>query len=236
MIKTAMILAAGKGTRMRASAQDPPKPLTQIGGQSLLFRMLARLENAGLETVVVNVHHKAEAIEAALSSYPAKAKIIVSDERADLLETGGGVQRALAHLAPDDAATAGFLVANGDVLWREETPVLDGFLARFEPEKMDALLLLAPRARATGYDGTGDYTMAHDGQLRRKTEAQAAYIFAGVQILSPALFAAMPEGAFSLNQIYDAAQQNGRLYGHVLDGLWMHVGTPEGRAEAEAAL
>tara|TARA_B110000971_G_scaffold221827_1_gene270829 strand:- start:702 stop:1394 length:693 start_codon:yes stop_codon:yes gene_type:complete len=230
-----MILAAGKGTRMRASAEDPPKPLTQIGNQSLLFRMLGRLEAAGLEAIVVNVHHKAQAIEAALESYSGKATITISDERDALLETGGGVKRALPHLAPTPE-TAGFLVANGDVLWREETPVLDGFLAQFDPQKMDALLLLAARNQATGYDGTGDYTMSADGQLRRKTEREADYIFAGVQILSPSLFATLPEGAFSLNQTYDLAQNNGRLYGHVLDGLWMHVGTPEGRAEAEAAL
>ncbi len=220
---------------MRASAEDPPKPLTQIGNQSLLFRMLGRLEAAGLETIVVNVHHKAQAIEAALESYSGPANITISDERDALLETGGGVKRALSYLAPT-SETAGFLVANGDVLWREETAVLDGFLARFDPQKMDALLLLAPRNQATGYDGTGDYTMSADGQLRRKTEREADYIFAGVQILSPSLFETLPEGAFSLNQAYDLAQNNGRLYGYVLNGLWMHVGTPEGRAEAEAAL
>ena len=235
MIKTAMILAAGKGTRMRASAQDPPKPLTEIGGESLLSRMLGRLETAEIETIVVNVHHKAEAIEAALAQYSGQAQLVVSNERDALLETGGGVKRALAHLAPD-GQTSGFLVANGDVLWREESPVLESFLASFDPQKMDALLLLAPRTQATGYDGSGDYTLRPDGQVARKTEREADYIFAGVQILSPSLFAAMPEGAFSLNQIYDLAQSQGRLYGHVLDGLWMHVGTPEGRAEAEAAL
>ena len=234
-MNTAMILAAGKGTRMRARAQDPPKPLTQIGGESLLSRMLGRMEAAGLETIVVNVHHKAEAIEAALASRSSTANIVISDERDELLETGGGVKRALPHLAPT-SQTEGFLVANGDVLWREDSPVLDGLLARFDPKQMDALLLLAPRAQATGYDGTGDYTMRGDGQLTRKREAEAAYIFAGVQVLSPNLFATLPEGAFSLNQAYDLAQTNGRLYGHVLDGLWMHVGTPEGRAEAEAAL
>ena len=231
----AMIFAAGKGTRMRAPPQDPPKPLTQIGGESLLSRMLGRMEAAGLETIVVNVHHKAEAIEAALASRASTANIVISDERDELLETGGGVKRALPHLAPT-SQTAGFLVANGDVLWREDSPVWDGLLARFDPKQMDALLLLAPRAQATGYDGTGDYTMRGDGQLTRKQEAEAAYIFAGVQVLSPALFATPPAGAFSLNQDYDRAQANGCFFGYVLAGLWMHVCTPGGCAECEAAL
>ena len=172
--------------------------------------MLGRMEAAGLETIVVNVHHKAEAIEAALASRASTANIVISDERDELLETGGGVKRALPHLAPT-SQTAGFLVANGDVLWREDSPVLDGLLARFDPKQMDALLLLAPRANATGYDGTGDYTMRGVGNLSGKHEAAAAPRFAGVHVLSPAPFATLPYRVFSLTQAYVLAPANAHL-------------------------
>ena len=231
MIDTAMILAAGRGTRMQAAPNDPPKPLTEIAGQSLLARMMHRLEKAGIRRIVINMHHKAEAIEAFAAAYDGAAKIILSDERDALLETGGGVKKALSHFGQ-----APFLVANGDVLWREESDQIANFIAQFDGDKMAACLLLAARGRATGYDGSGDYHLLEAARLERKTGADAPYIFAGVQILTAHLFAAMPDGAFSLNRIYDAAQAQGGLYGHVLDGLWMHVGTPQGRKAAQAAL
>lgn len=231
MIDTAMILAAGRGTRMQAAPNDPPKPLTEIAGQNLLARMMQRLEKAGIRRIVINMHHKAEAIEAFAAAYDGAARIILSDERDALLETGGGVKKALRHFAE-----APFLVANGDVLWCEESDQIANFIGQFDADKMTACLLLAARERATGYDGTGDYLLLEAGRLARKTGTDAPYIFAGVQILTPGLFAAMPDGAFSLNLVYDAAQAQGGLYGHVLDGLWMHVGTPQGRQAAEAAL
>ncbi len=230
MIDTAMILAAGKGTRMRLAPSDPPKPLTDIAGQSLLVRMIKRLEAAGINRIIINMRYKAAAIEAAVQAYEGAADLVLSDERAAPLKTGGGVKKALPLLGD-----APFLVANGDVLWRENTPILTAMIDQFEAHKMDALLLLAARTHATGYDGTGDYHLADSGLLTRKTAAEAAHIFAGVQILSPHLFADSPAGAFSLNHIYDVAQSDGRLYGTVLDGMWMHVGTPEGRAAAQAA-
>ncbi len=234
MIKSAMILAAGKGTRMQARAADPPKPLTEIAGQSLLMRMLARLERVGIEKLIINLHHKAEFIESALTAYKGSCEIVFSDERAALLETGGGVKKALPLLG-----AAPFLVANGDVLWHEAdhtNQALTQMMQNFDAAKMDALLLLSDRARASGYDGQGDYVMHDDKRLTRRRDETAAHIFAGVQILTPALFDRAPDGAFSLNAIYDAAQAQNRLFGHMLDGHWMHVGTPAGRTAAEAYL
>lgn len=236
MINTAMILAAGKGTRMRAAASDPPKPLTEIAGRSLLMRMIDRLEPAGIETIIVNVHHKAAQIEAALSVYQGPCRIVISDERDALLETGGGVKKALPLLGD-----APFLVANGDVLWHEAKAPKGGAIKAlseaFERDTMQALLLMTPRETASGYDGQGDYHIDAKGRLtRRAPDAAAPYVFAGVQILTAGLFADAPNGGFSLNKIYDKAAQARRLFGHRLDGQWMHVGTPEGKAQAEALL
>lgn len=231
MIKTAMILAAGKGTRMRAAPDDPPKPLTEVAGRSLLMRMVARLEASGIEKIIVNLHHKAERIERALAAYDGACEIVVSDERAALLETGGGVKKALPLLGD-----APFLVANGDVLWREqddENRALSSFISHFEAQEMQALLMLTETARASGYDGKGDYQLLANGRLQRKTGDSAPYVFAGVQILTPAVFKTFPAAAFSLNEVYDRAAAQNALFGHVLDGQWMHVGTPEGRAAAE---
>lgn len=227
-IKTAMILAAGLGRRMQARPDDPPKPLIDIAGQSLLARMMVRLETAGFEKVVINMHHKADAIADFAAQYDGSAQIVLSDERDALLETGGGVKKALPLLGDGP-----FLVANGDVLWREEMPQIPNFIAAFKPQIMGALLLLASRDTATGYDGTGDFHLLQGGHLRRKSDAPAPFIFAGVQILHPALFADAPDGAFSLNRIYDMAAQRDALFGHVLDGAFMHVGTKQGRALAE---
>ena len=231
MIKNAMILAAGKGTRMQAQADDPPKPLTEIAGQSLLMRMLARFEKIGMEKIIINLHHKAERIEAALAAYGGACEIMFSDERDALLETGGGVKKALPLLG-----NAPFLVANGDVLWHEAdhaNHALTQMIKSYDANDMDALLLLADTARASGYDGHGDYIVQGDKRLTRRQDETGAHIFAGVQILTPALFDGTPDGAFSLNAVYDAAQAQNRLFGHMLDGYWMHVGTPEGRMDAE---
>lgn len=230
-IDTAMILAAGKGTRMRAAPDDPPKPLTAIAGQSLLARMVARLAAAGIRNLVVNVHHKADVLEAALADMAAahpSLSLSISDERAGLLETGGGVKKALPLLGDKP-----FLVANADLLWQENRPVLVDFIAAFEARPCRAQLLLARCDMASGYDGRGDYHLTEDGRLRRAGSEGAAHLFAGVQILSPALFTDTPAGPFSLNHIYDRAEAADTLYGRVLDGRWMHVGTPEGRAIAE---
>lgn len=231
MIKNAMILAAGKGTRMQAQADDPPKPLTEIAGQSLLMRMVMRLEQAGIEKIIINLHHKADIIERAMAAYDGVCEIVFSDERAALLETGGGVKKALPLLGD-----APFLVANGDVLWHEAdnaNQALAQMIRGFDAAAMDALLLLSARHHSSGYDGKGDYVLHADHRLTRRTEEAAANIFAGVQILKPCLFGAMPDRAFSLNAVYDAAQARDTLFGHMLDGHWMHVGTPDGRQAAQ---
>ena len=161
-------------------------------------------------------------------------EIVFSDERDALLETGGGVKKALPLLGD-----APFLVANGDVLWHEvdnANLALAQMLQSYDASEMAALLLLSARAQASGYDGKGDYILRKDRRLKRRKTEREAHIFAGVQILTPALFDAMPEGAFSLNKIYDAAQKQKRLFGYLLDGHWMHVGTPDGRAAAEGYL
>ena len=234
MIETAMILAAGKGTRMRAAPTDPPKPLVELAGESLLARMLTRLMAAGVRRIIVNVHHKAAQIEAMLAAF-AKAhpslELHISDERDALLETGGGVKNALPLLG-----AAPFLVANADLLWLENSPAIDALVAGFDATRMQARLLMADRTLATGYDGIGDYHLQQDGRLRRRGQEEAAWIFAGVQILTPGLFADMSNRAFSLNKVYDQAQDADTLYGAKLDGRWMHVGTPEGRAQAERLL
>lgn len=231
MLKTAMILAAGKGTRMQSAPDDPPKPLTEIAGHSLLMRMVTRLEKTGIEKIIINLHHKAEFIERAMAAYDGACTIVYSDERDALLETGGGVKKALPLLGNEP-----FLVANGDVLWHEAghgNRALRHMIEAFDAAKMDALLLLADRAQASGYDGAGDYLRHADRRLTRRQNEATADIFAGVQILTPSLFDAMPDGAFSLNDIYDKAQAQNRLFGHLLDGYWMHVGTPHGRLAAE---
>ena len=243
MIDTAMILAAGKGTRMRAAPNDPPKPLTEIAGQSLLARMMARLVAANMRRVIINMHHKGEAIAAFAADYKGGVEIILSDERDTLLETGGGVKKALRFFGD-----APFLVANGDVLWREENNqekkeeknVLARFIASYQAvadrDDKTAHLLLAAVEKTSGYDGAGDFNLLAEGRLRRKTDTAAPFVFAGVQILTARMFDDMPSGAFSLNKIYDAAQAENRLFGHVMEGVWMHVGTPEGRAAAEDLL
>ncbi len=229
-ITRAMVLAAGLGTRMRARAEDPPKPLTEIAGRTLLDRLLDRLEAGGMTRIVINLHHKADRITGHLAQRDG-VEIVFSDERARLLETGGGVKKALPLLGDEP-----FFVCNGDIIWQENADILAALHAHFDAHRMDALLMLAPLAACTGYDGQGDFERHGDGRLTRARSAQAAFVFCGVQILSPAAFDATPEGAFSLNHIYDSAAATGRLYGAVLDGRWMHVGTPEGVRAAETIL
>ena len=230
-IKTAMILAAGLGTRMRAAATDPPKPLVEIGGQTLLARLLDRLETAGIEKIVINLHHKAEQIEAHIADRHNRAEIIFSDERDGLLDTGGGVKKALAELGE-----APFLVSNADILWREAGDNITALLQAFDAETMDVLLLLADTETSTGYDGAGDYIADADGHLRRRQNDQHGLIFSGLRVVSPAVFDTTPEGAFSFNEVFDQAEHRRRLFGIKLDGQWMHVGTPEGRAAAQALI
>jgi MurNAc alpha-1-phosphate uridylyltransferase len=226
-----MVLAAGLGKRMRPLTETMPKPLLPVAGRTLLDRVLDRFEAAGVERVVINLHYFREAMEAHLGARR-QPRIELSPEPV-LLETGGGVKNALPRLG-----AAPFYVANADVLWLDgRSPALARLARAWNDGAMDALLLLQPAVTAVGYEGGGDYFADSLGRLRRRRAHELApFIFAGVQILHPRLFVSAPEGAFSLNRLYDQAQEAGRLWGVRHDGLWFHVGTPEGLAETEAML
>ena len=231
-LDTAMVLAAGLGTRMRHLTAERPKPLVPVAGVTLLDRVLDRMAASGIERAVVNVHYKAGMIEAALAKRT-RPRIEISDERDVLLETGGGVRRALPRLGD-----APFLIQNADCFW------IDGIgdnIARlrqaWRDDAMDALLLLTGSANAIGYDGRGDFNMDAAGRLtRRASNRDAPFVFCGASIAHPRLFKDTPEGAFSMNLVWDRAIAAGRLHGVRMDGVWMHVGTPEARAEAERRL
>ena len=230
--KRAMVLAAGLGTRMHPLTDRMPKPLVAVAGKPLIDHVLDRLAEAGVERAVINVHHFAEQIEKHLASRT-KPKIVISDERGSLLGTGGGVVKALSHLGD-----APFFHINSDTIWIDSVkPNLARLAAAFDAVAMDALLLLAPSTGSIGYAGRGDYAMAADGRLRRRAEREVApFVFAGAAILSPALFVGAPTGEFRLTQLFDRAAAAGRLHGLRLEGLWMHVGTPEAITEAEQAI
>jgi N-acetyl-alpha-D-muramate 1-phosphate uridylyltransferase len=232
MPKTAIMLAAGLGTRMRPYNGHIPKPLVAVGGKALIDYGLDRLADAGVERAVVNVHHLADTVERHLASRQ-KPRIVISDERGELLGTGGGIAKALPQLG-----AAPFFLVNSDTLWLDGVKPNFARLAEvFDAARMDVLLLLAPTAGSLGYEGRGDYTMLADSRLRRRGEQEVVpYIYAGAAILSPALFADAPAGAFPLTLLFDRAGEKGRLFGLRLEGVWMHVGTPEAVAAAEAAL
>ncbi len=227
-----MVLAAGLGTRMRPYNGHIPKPLVQMRGKSLIDYSLDRLADAGVERAVVNVHYLADALESHLAGRK-RPQIVISDERENLLGTGGGIAKALPQLG-----NAPFFLVNSDTVWLDGVKSNIVRLAEaFDPSEMDVLLLLAPIAGSIGYSGRGDYAMLPDGRLRRHGENEVVpFVYAGAAILAPSLFADVPSGAFSLNLLFDRASANGRLFGLRLEGLWMHVGTPEAVAAAEAAL
>jgi len=227
-----MVLSAGLGTRMRPLTNKIPKPLVEVGGKALLDHVLDRLAEAGVEHAVVNVHHFAEQIERHLASRT-KPKITISDERGLLLGTGGAVVKALPELGDTP-----FFHINSDTIWIDGVqPNLTRLAETFDPAVMDALLLLAPTTGSIGYAGRGDFAMAPDGRLRRRAEREVApFVFAGAAILSPTLFTGAPKGEFPLTDLFDRAAVAGRLYGLRLEGLWMHVGTPDAIVSAERAI
>ena len=227
-----MVLGAGLGTRMRPLSEAIPKPLVELAGKALIDRVLDRLQAAGVEKAVVNVHHLAERMEGHLASR-IRPEIVISDERDVLLETGGGVKKALPLLG-DEA----FYIHNSDSVWIEgDNPALSAMAAAWDPAVMDWLLLMAPISHSSGYAGRGDFALEENGRLRRRTGDDAVpFVFAGVSIAGPGVFDGAPEGAFSLNLLWDKALAADRLYGLVLDGIWMHVGTPEALKEAEGVM
>lgn len=225
----AMVLAAGLGTRMRPLTDKTPKALLSVGGRTLLDRALDRLDETGVEVAVVNLHHLGDRIERHLKGRQ-RPRIVFSDEREGLLETGGGVRKALPLLG-----TEPFFAVNADALWLNGAEDALGRLARrWDDAAMDALLLLHSTVDAYGYAGMGDFRLEPDGKVRRRPEQEVSpYLFAGIQILHPRLFHGSPGGAFSLNLLFGRAIDEERLYGIVHDGEWFHVGTPEGLADAE---
>lgn len=227
-----MILAAGLGTRMRPLTDTLPKPLVKVAGKPLIDHVLDRLAEAGVERVVVNVHHIADQMQRHLA-HRKQPQIVISDERGLLLGTGGGVKKALPELGD-----APFFHVNSDTIWIDGVkPNLARLADAFEPAAMDALLLLAPTTGSIGYSGRGDFAMAADGQLRKRAEQEVApFVYAGAAILSPALFKSTPEGELSLTTLFDRASQAGRLHGLRMKGLWMHVGTPDAIVLADAAI
>ena len=208
MPNRAIVLAAGLGTRMRPYNGQIPKPLVEIGGKPLIDYSLDRLADAGVQRAVVNVHHLADALERHLASRQ-RPQIVISDERGALLGTGGGIA----------------------------CPDLTRLAEAFDAATMNALLLLAPTTDSIGYTGRGDFTMLPDGRLRRRGENEVVpFVYAGAAVLAPSLFADVPAGAFPLTFLFDQAGARDRLFGLRLEGVWMHVGTPEAVAAAEAAL
>ncbi len=229
-----MVLAAGLGLRMRPLTEHTAKPLLPLNGRSLLDHALDRLGEAGVRDAVVNAHWHADKVAAAVAARGEAAPRIHLQREEELLETGGGVTRALPHLGPGP-----FAVANGDSMWLDgPTPALLRLSAAFDPARMDGLLLLVRSAQVEGEVGSGDFLLDPLGRLRRPKEREVApYIFAGVQVLSPALFAGAPAtGRFSLNRLYDRAIAAGRLYALVHDGVWFHLSTPPDLERAEAAM
>lgn len=230
--RSAMVLAAGLGERMRPITDTIPKPLVKVAGKPLIDQVLDRLAAAGVETAVVNVHYLADELTRHLAGRK-DPRVVISDERGKLLGTGGGVVKALPLLGKGP-----FFHLNSDSIWVEGVRSnLQRLAAAFDPASMDALLLLAPSATSIGYSGRGDFAMTADGRLRRRAEREVVpFVYAGVAVLSPKLFAGAPEGPFSLTTLFDRAAEAGRLHGLRLEGLWMHVGTPESIGLAETAI
>ncbi|HEY0132388.1 MAG TPA: nucleotidyltransferase family protein [Allosphingosinicella sp.] len=232
--KTAMVLAAGLGKRMRPLTATRPKPLVEVAGKPLLDHCLDRLRTAGVEKVVVNVHYLADALEAHLKNRVQDLEVSVSDERQQLLETGGGMVRALPLIDADP-----FLVVNSDNLWIDG-PVdsLRLLASNWDDARMDALLLLVPLARAHCHKGQGDFHMSSGGVLkRRKPGGVAPFVYTGVQIVSKRLLEGeIPEGPFSTTLLWDRAIAGGRLFGAVHEGLWFDVGAPANIKQAEEVL
>ena len=229
---TAMVLAAGFGKRMLPISQTIPKPLVPVAGRSLIDHCLDGLANAGVERAVVNVHHLADKLEAHLAGRK-DPKILISDERDAILETGGGIKRALPLLGPEP-----FFLRNSDSFWLEGVrPNLDWLAAGWDPARMGVLLLLASTVASVGYRGRGDFELDKSGRLSRRAERTVApFAYAGAAILKPELFADTPEGAFSLNLLFDRAIAAKTLFGVRLDGLWINVETPAAIPMAEEAI
>lgn len=231
--RTAMVMAAGLGKRMRPLTATRPKPLVEVAGKALLDHVLDRLRAAGVSRVVVNVHYLADSLEAHLNSHANGLDVAVSDERGLLLETGGGLKRALPLIDCDP-----FLAVNSDNYWVDgPSDTLKLLASHWDGAAMDALLLLVPQARAGNHSGMGDFHMDPAGRLKRRTKAKVApFVFTGIQIMSKRLLEGAPDGPFSTNLLWDRAMAEGRCFGAVHQGLWFDVGTPGAIRATELAL
>ena len=228
-ITRALILAAGLGTRMRPLTDDRPKPLVKVAGRALIDHAIDRLVAAGIKMIVVNVHYHAEMLKAHLANR-IDVEIRISDETDAILGTGGGIVRALPHFEGEP-----FFVHNSDTIWAEGYGhAINRIMERWNPDEMDVLLLMASLVTAMGYEGRGDFVMSADGKLGRVPEGRLSpFAYPGVYIVHPRLFDGAPTGRFSINPLWDKAMEQGRLYGMRLDGVWIHVGTPQGLEDAE---
>lgn len=231
--ETAMVMAAGLGKRMRPLTATRPKPLVELAGKPLIDHVFDRLRAAGVKHVVVNAHYLADALEAHLAHHAAGFALTVSDERALLLETGGGMVKAqpLIHSDP-------FLVVNSDNFWIDgPADALRLLASHWDSDRMDALLLLVPQARAGNHHGQGDFHMAADGTIRRRGRGRVApFVYTGIQMVAKRLLRDAPEGPFSTNVLWDRAIAEGRCFGAVHQGQWFDVGTPASIKATEAAL
>lgn len=233
-VKKAMILAAGLGTRLRPITDTVPKPLVPVGGRTMLDRSLDLAVEAGIEQAVVNVHYLASQIVAHCKKR-AQPAIVVSDETDRILETGGGVVKALPLLGTDP-----FLLLNADTFWIEwGKPNLAVMIETFDPARMDILLMLCRLSDTTGHNGGADFAMDAEGRLTRLADKSepSGLLYAGATIYNPAIFQGAAAEPHSLNLYYDRAIAEGRLFGHVMsDGHWFTVGTPDALPAAEAKL
>jgi len=231
--RTAMVMAAGLGKRMRPLTASRPKPLVEVAGKALIDHVLDRLRAAGIERIVVNVHYLPDALEAHLKGRAEDLDVTISDERNLLLETGGGMVKAAPMIADDP-----FLVVNSDNYWVDgPADSLRLLASHWRDEEMDALLLLVPQARASNNNSQGDFHMDAAGRLKRRGGGRVApFVYTGIQIVSKRLLRDAPDGAFSTNILWDRAIEEGRCFGAVHQGLWFDVGSPPAIAATEAAL
>jgi MurNAc alpha-1-phosphate uridylyltransferase len=231
--RTAMVMAAGLGKRMRPLTASMPKPLVRVAGRPLIDHALDQLAKGGIKRVVVNVHYLADALEAHLKSTKLPLEIVISDERSQLLETGGGLVKALPLIDEDP-----FFCANSDNIWLNgATNCLDEMRALWDDDKMDALLLMVPHSRTANYRGVGDFWMDGRGKVARRAQGRVApFVFTGIQLLSKRLLVDPPGDAFSTNFFWDRAIAKGRLFGLVHQGLWFDVGAPSAIEPTRQAL
>ena len=231
-IDTAMVMAAGHGTRMRHLTKDTPKALIEVAGKPMVDHAIDRLQAAGIKRIIVNIHAFADQLRAHLEARNDDS-IIISDETGELLETGGGIKKALPLLGDKPIITH-----NCDSIWVEGMgKTLPRLLEAYDAEKMDALLVLAVTANIVGDVARGDFTMDAEGRIEwREVNSVAPFMYTGVQIIKPELYAPVTDTAFSTTKVWRGLIENQRAYGLRHDGVWMHVGTPEALEDAEAFL